>query len=82
MNNSSDDQSLLREALQAARVTPDDLAEAVAAARGRGPGIHDRPEPMTFPAVTRKTRRLARPVDRGILIWPRRGIVLAATSRS
>jgi hypothetical protein len=52
MNGSSDDLSPLREALQAARATPDDLAEAVAVAHGRGPGIHEIPEPMPFLSQT------------------------------
>jgi len=80
MNGSSDDLSPLREALQAARTTPDDLAEAVAVAHGRGPGIHEIPEPMPFPVPNRKARRLGRPVDHQILIWTRRGTIVAAVA--
>ncbi|MBR7830654.1 hypothetical protein KDK95_30410 [Actinospica sp. MGRD01-02] len=73
MNGSSDDLSAAGEALQAARVTTADLSEALDAVSGRRPEV---PEPMEWPTSSRKARRVAHPVDRQILIWTRRGVVL------
>ena len=75
MNGSSDDLSPLREALEAAQATPNDLAEALDAIHGRGP---DLPEPMPWPTPTRRARRRARPVDRKTLIWTRVIAILTA----